>query len=156
MLRLVSLIVVAACLIRNEARAIVKYDEGRLEINGIQLFQDSENANIYFYLPPYPRVSVGDKGQFEFLCMKYVGADGKRSSGGLFHVLVQFALSAEEILSVERKLRESFPNARVVGPVPMMEHDNTGDAPGFRIVSTLLDTGLLPRLQSGYCCASDA
>jgi hypothetical protein len=141
MLRLVSLIVVAACLIRNEARAIVKYDEGRLEINGIQLFQDSENANIYFYLPPYPRVSVGDKGQFEFLCMKYVGADGKRSSGGLFHVLVQFALSAEEILSVERKLRESFPNARVVGPVPMMEHDNTGDAPGFRIVSTLLDTG---------------
>ena len=70
MLRFLLLTVFFAFLVAQMAGAIVKYDEGRMEINGIQLFQDSENARAYYYLPPYPRVSVGEKGEFEFLCMK--------------------------------------------------------------------------------------
>ena len=60
MLRFLLLTVFFAFLVAQMAGAIVKYDEGRMEINGIQLFQDSENARAYYYLPPYPRVSVGE------------------------------------------------------------------------------------------------
>ena len=139
MSRLFLFTLISVCLIAKTARAIVKYDEGRLQINGIQLFQDSENDNAYYYLPPYPSVSVGERGQFEFLCVKYVGREGSRSSGGLFHVLVQFALPGEEIVALEKKLRETFPKARILGPVPMMEEEDN-DASAFRIVSTLLDS----------------
>jgi hypothetical protein len=122
------------------ASGIAKYDEGRLEINGIQLFQDSENSNAYYYVPPYPRISVLDNGDFEFLCTKYVGVNGKESSGGLFHVLVQFSLSKEELRDLEKKLKEKFPKAMIMGPVPMAEDEDRKDASGFRIVSTLLNT----------------
>src|SRR5687768_7398362 len=136
--RILSFTLFSAWFITNVAYGIIKYDEGRLEINGIQLFQDSENHNAYYYLPPYPRISE-QNGEFEFLCLKYVDVNGKASSGGLFHVLVQFSLSKEEILSLERQLKEIFPKARIMGAVPMME-DEQQDAPGFRIVSTILNT----------------
>jgi hypothetical protein len=115
MVRLFSVVLLSASLLSNVASAIAKYDEGRLEIGGIQLFQDSENANAYYYLPPQPRVSVRDTGEFEFLCTKYVGLEGKRSSGGLFHVLAQFSLTALELRDLENRLREIFPKARIVG-----------------------------------------
>ena len=72
-----------------EAKGIVIYDEGRLEINGVQLFQDSNNENQYYYLPPSPSISISDKGNFEFLCIKYVGQN-EDQSGGLFHALYNF------------------------------------------------------------------
>lgn len=140
MLRLFSLMLIPACLVIQAASGIVKYDEGRLEIDGVQLFQDSENSNAYYYLPPYPRISVRESGEFEFLCTKYVGVNGKGSSGGLFHVLVQFSLSKEELGNLEKKLRDQFPKARIMGAVPMMENEGEDEAPGFRIISTLLDT----------------
>lgn len=134
------LLLIPVSLLSNATFGIVKYDEGRMEIGGIQLFQDSENSNAYYYLPPYPRVSVRESGEFEFLCTKYVGVSGKGSSGGLFHVLVQFSLSPTEIKELEAKLRETFPKARIIGAVPMMEVEESNDSPGFRIVSTLLST----------------
>ena len=138
--RVFSLAFATACFVINVTHGIVKYDEGRLEIDGIQLFQDSENSNAYYYLPPYPGISVLESGAFEFLCIKYVGVHGKASSGGLFHVLVKFSLSDQELQALEKKLREKFPSARVMGAVPMMEEEGD-DAPGFRIVSTVLNTG---------------
>lgn len=132
---------IATCflLVAHIANAIVKYDEGRIEVDGIQLFQDSENGNAYYYLPPYPRLSISKDGDFEFLCAKYVGTEGRESSGGLFHALVQFSLTKEEVIELEGKLKEKFPKAVIMGPVPMLENED-GNAPGFRIVSTILDT----------------
>ena len=129
----------AYCLIIGISHAVVKYDEGRLEINGIQLLQDSENALAYYYIPPYPRISMLENGDFEFMCTKYVGLNGKASSGGLFHVLVQFSLSKEETKELEKRLKEKIPNAILMGAVPMMEDEEKKDAPGFRIVSTILN-----------------
>jgi hypothetical protein len=134
MLRFFFLTLIPACLVIHSFSGIIKYDEGRLEIDGVQLFQDSENGDAYYYLPPYPRISVRETGEFEFLCTKYVGVNGKASSGGLFHVLVHFSLTKEELQRLEKKLREQFPKARIMGAVPM----NT--TTGFRIISTLLDT----------------
>ena len=119
--------------------AIVKYDEGRIEIDGIQLFQDSENDLAYFYQPPYPMISTLDNGDFEFFCTKYVGSEGKASSGGLFHALIKFSLTGEEVSDLQEKLREKIPNAVIMGVVPMMENED-GTA-SFRIVSTILKPG---------------
>ena len=127
------------CFATHVACGIVKYDEGRLEVDGVQLFQDSENGNAYYYLPPYPGISVLENGEFEFLCIKYVGATGKESGGGLFHALVQFSLTRTELADLERKLRERIPDARIMGAVPIMEDEGKTDVPGFRIVSTLLN-----------------
>src|SRR5688572_17316083 len=120
MLRFLTIVLVLTCLLGNASHGTVKYDEGRLEINGIQLLQDSENSNLYYYIPPYPRISVRENGEFEFSCIKYVGINGKESSGGLFHVLVQFSLSKEETQLIEKKLREKFPKAVLMGAVPIM------------------------------------
>src|SRR6187455_1103106 len=120
--------------------AVVKYDEGRIEINGIQLFQDSENAEAFYYLPPYPRISQLPNGDFEFICTKYVGVNSQEGSGGLFHALVQFSLTKDELVVLEKKLKEKFPQAMLMGPVPMMENEEEKGISGFRIISTILDT----------------
>lgn len=136
-----SLLITALfCLMIHTAQGIVKYDEGRLEVNGIQLLQDSENDNAYYYIPPYPRISVLESGEFEFMCAKYVGAKGKESGGGLFHALIQFSLTKEETKALEKKLREKFPKAIIMGAVAMMEDEERKDVPSFRIISTILDT----------------
>ena len=129
-----------ACLLAGMCHAVVKYDEGRIEINGIQLFQDSESANAYYYLPPYPRISQLQNGDFEFMCTKYVGVNGQEGSGGLFHALVQFSLTKDELVALEKKLKEKFPQAMLMGPVPMMENEEEKGISGFRIISTILDT----------------
>ncbi len=120
---------------------IVKYEEGRIEINGIVLLQDSENENAYYYLPPYPRLSVDNEGNFEFLCIKYVHPDGKESSGGLFHALIQFALPQEEKLALEAELKKKFPKAVLMGVVPMRDALSDGEEgiSSFRIVSSILN-----------------
>jgi hypothetical protein len=120
------------------ASAIVKYDEGRLEVNGIQLLQDNENLNSYYYIPPYPRISRLNNGDFEFFCIKYVGTKGKEDSGGLLHTLVQFSLAPDELVALQAALTELLPGAVVMGPVPMMEDDEEGSPPGFSIVSSIL------------------
>lgn len=128
----------ALCCATIPARALVLYDAGRLEINGVQLLQDSENANAYYYIPPYPSIAVLDNGDFEFMCTKYVGMNGKESSGGLFHALIQFSLPKAEFSALEKKLREKFPNAMLMGAVPMEAFDKD-ELPSFRIVSTILN-----------------
>ena len=67
----------------GDLSAVVKYDEGRMMIDGIQLLQDNSNPLEYYYLPQYPKLAKNEDGSFEFLCIKYVG-ENKESSGGLF------------------------------------------------------------------------
>lgn len=118
--------------------ATVKYDEGRIEIDGIQLLQDSDNANAYYYIPPYPRISTLTNGDFEFFCAKYIGVNGIQGSGGLFHVLIQFSLTPEETTALAQKLKETHPKAVLMGPVPMSVDDSGNTAASFRIVSSIL------------------
>lgn len=127
-------------LLSSSLLAYVSYDRGRLEINGIQLLQDSKNENQYYYIPPYPRVSVSKEGNFEFLCLKYVGED-ESSSGGLFHTLVQFNLTQEDFEITESLLKEKFPDAMLMGPVAMQEYSEDGAPSSFRIVSSVLNSG---------------
>lgn len=120
--------------------ATVKYDEGRVEIDGIQLLQDSEDDNAYYYLTRFVRLSQKEDGSYELLCIKYVG-ENDATSGGLFHALVEFSLPQDVIDSVQAKLKtEIGENARIVGPVPMQQYTKDGEngIGKFDVVSSIL------------------
>jgi hypothetical protein len=133
-------------------KAIVKYQEGALLINGIQLLQDRENAKDYYYLPQYPRLAQKEDGSFEIVCIKYVGTGGPETNGGLFHALVEFTLPQDVVDAVQAKLQALVPGGRVVGPVPMQENIKDGESgmASFEVVSSILSskTGDKPLTQS--------
>ncbi len=120
--------------------AIVKYDEGRLFIDGVSLLQDRENPKDYYYLPQYPRLAQREDGAFEVLCIKYVGQGGPETNGGLFHALVEFTLPQEVVDQLQSKLKELVPGGRIVGPVPMQENIKDGESglASFEVVSSIL------------------
>ncbi len=120
-------------------KALVKYNEGRMLVMGVQLLQDHDDPNSYYYLPQFPQLASKVDDTPEFLCLKYVGQDGQ-PSGGLFHALIEFTLPEELLIQVQAKLEEEKPGAQIVGPVPLMENrsdDGDGTA-GFEIVSAIL------------------
>ncbi|WP_157811711.1 hypothetical protein [Tenacibaculum sp. SZ-18] len=118
----------------------VNYDEGRLMINGIQLLQDSNQTNTYYYIPDFPRLATKDGGDFELMCTKYIGREGN-ASGGLFHTLIQFDLPDEVINDLEKELREKKGGAKIAGPVPMKQvlKDGEDGIASFKIVSSILN-----------------
>ena len=123
------------------SEAQVKYDEGSRFINGVQLLQDKDNANAYYYIPKYPKLATNDDGSYQLLCMKYIGGKNE-PSGGLFHALLEFTLPADSVASIEKKLKQEFPSATVVGPVKMSQ-PGTGDVAAgkpasFEIISAIL------------------
>lgn len=122
-------------------RAIVKYDEGNLIINGIQLFQDREAPLDYYYLPQYPKLATRPDGALEFLFLKYVGQKGAETNGGIFHALVEFALTNDEVLQLQAQLSKKISGAKIRGPVPMQEALKDGEKgmAGFRIISSVLN-----------------
>jgi uncharacterized protein YcfL len=128
-------------LVCNSAQAIVKYDEGRLMIAGVQLLQDREDSLSYYYLPQFPRLSVRPDGAYEFLCMKYVGKGGEETNGGIFHALIEFSLPPEVLTLITDQLKEIKPGAQIVGPVPMqqnLEEGKEGQA-SFKVISAILN-----------------
>ena len=118
-------------------QAQVKYDEGSRFINGVQLLQDKDDANAYYYVPKYPKLATGD-GTYQLLCMKYVG-NKNEPSGGLFHALLEFTLPADSIAAIEKKLKQEFPSAIIAGPVKMSQPsaaEGAADKPAsFEIIS---------------------
>ncbi len=120
--------------------AQVNYDEGRMIINGVQLFQDSNNPTAYYYQPDFPRLATKEDGDFELMCMKYIGQGGN-ASGGLFHALIQFDLPEDILKGVEKELKEQKGNATVVGPIPMKQvlKDGGDGIASFKIVSSILN-----------------
>ena len=83
-------------LICTTAYAIPKYDDGRIQLRGIQLLQDHLDLNAYYYIPRYPRMATREDGSYEFMFMKYVGK-GSGANGGLFHALIEFTLPDAEV-----------------------------------------------------------
>lgn len=118
----------------------VKYDEGRVQIDGIQLLQDSNDENAYYYLTRFVRLSTKDDGSYELLCIKYVG-EGENTSGGLFHALIEFSLPEDVIETVEAKLKQQIgSSAFIAGPVPMkqIEDETKSEVGRFNVVSSIL------------------
>lgn len=127
-------------LIQVAALALVKYDEDRLEIQGVQLLQDSENDKLYYYLPQFPRVSTNVEGDLEFLFMKYVDAEG--DNGGLFHALIEFSLPEEQVAELEAALQQEVPGAKLAGQVPMLQTLNEKNEyvpSSFSVISSVLN-----------------
>lgn len=128
------------CLQLLSVQAIIQYDEGSLIINGIQLFQDREAPLDYYYLPQYPKIATRPDGSLELIFIKYVGSGGPASNGGIFHALVEFALTADEIKLLEAELKKKVSGAKIRGPVPMQEalKDGESGVAGFRLISSIL------------------
>ncbi|WP_340200859.1 hypothetical protein [Ascidiimonas sp. W6] len=120
--------------------AQVNYDEGRLTIKGVQLLQDSNNPSVYSYIPQFPSLATKEDGDFELMCMKYIGQGGN-ASGGLFHALIQFDLPEDLLKEVEKELKELKGNATIAGPVPMKQAMKDGEdgIASFKIVSSILN-----------------
>jgi len=119
--------------------AQVKYDDGRIQLMGVQLLQDHDNPDEYYYLPQYPSLSINSEGNVELMCIKYVGEEGQ-PSGGLFHALIQFTLPAEILEELQAAMEEKVPGAKIMGPVPLQplaSEEGEGTA-GFTIVSSVL------------------
>jgi len=137
--RFIACIVLLA-IIQASAFALVKYDEGRLEILGVQLLQDSEDDKLYYYLPQFPKIATNANDDLEFVFMKYV--DEKGDNGGLFHALVEFSLPDELIEELATELKAKVPGAELAGQVPMMQ---TMDEEGkvvmgsFQVISSVLN-----------------
>lgn len=120
--------------------AQVKYDEGSVQIDGIQLLQDANNSNAYYYLTRFVRLSTKEDGSYELLCIKYVG-EGEASSGGLFHALIEFSLPNDVVQQVETKLKKQVgEKAYIAGPVPMRQatNENSSEVGRFDVISSIL------------------
>lgn len=140
------------CAWAHTAFALVKYDEGRRMIDGIILLQDSEVPTDYYYFADAPRLAVREDGNFELMCIKYVGGPDAASNGGLLHALVEFSLTPERIREIENELQKEVPNGRIAGPVPLQENIRDGEEglASMEVVSSILsDTeGEKPLTQS--------
>ena len=122
------------------ARALVHYEEGRLEVLGVQLLQDADNASVYYYIPQSPYVSTKDDGTLELLCLKFVDAQGG-ASGGLLHALVKFDLPPAAVAALEKELEKDHPGATIAGPVPLMQavgEEGSDSMGSFEVVSAIL------------------
>ncbi len=136
--------VVLIFLAASTALALVRYDTGRLTIDGIQLLQDAEDPSTYYYLPSAPSLAVTSDGHPQLLCMKYVDPDGT-ASGGILHFLAGLDLPAERVEALEKALRKKVPGARLAGPVRLLEPKRGGgqgaaQAVSFKVISAVLSS----------------
>lgn len=140
----ISVCCLVFALIGGSAWALVNYEAGRMEINGILLLQDAGDPDVYYYLPTVPRVSEKNNGALEISLVKFVDPKGD-TSGGLLHMLMTFSLPADERAALENALKQKRPKARLAGPVPL----NQQEEGSFSIISgTLSDEGFTRSLIS--------
>ncbi len=137
-----SLFCLFISLIAFPASALVNYESGQMEINGILLLQDANDANVYYYLPPAPRVSErADKG-LELSLVKFVDPKGE-TSGGLLHMLVTFTLPDDELEELKEALKKENGKSRLAGPVALLQEQEGS----FSIISgSLSDKGFTSSL----------
>lgn len=120
-------------LIPVQAKALVNYEAGSLNLNGIMLLQDAGDPNTYYYLPPAPRVSQRADGGFELSVIKFVDPKGD-TSGGLFHMLVSLSLPPDELEALRTELKTVNPDFKIAGPVQLRQDKDAG----FTIISGTL------------------
>lgn len=126
------------------AMALVNYEAGQLELQGVLLLQDAQNPDVYYYLPPAPRVSTRKDGGLELSVVKFIDPKGE-TSGGLLHMLVTFTLPPDELESLRQALKKEKPGATLQGPVALRQQEEGS----FSIISgTLSDKGFTRSLIS--------
>lgn len=124
------------------ALGLVNYEAGQMELNGVLLLQDSNDPDVYYYLPPAPRVSERADGGLELSLVKFVDPKGD-TSGGLLHMLITFTLPEDELDALRDALKKEKSKARLAGPVPLRQ-DEEGS---FTIISgSLSDKGFTSSL----------
>jgi hypothetical protein len=133
------LLFLVAALAVMPAAALVNYDQGQMTINGVQLLQDFNDPTVYYYMPQIPRLATKDDGTYEFLCLKYVDAEGG-TNGGLFHALVEFTLPPDVITKLEQELQKKVSGGRIAGAVQLMQAAEDGESGmgSFRVISALM------------------
>ncbi len=143
--KIVSLFtLILVCGLSSMALALVNYEAGQLELNGVLLLQDARDANVYYYLPPAPRISTRKDGGLELSVVKFIDPQGE-TSGGLLHMLITFTLPPDELDALREALKKEKPGARLQGPVPLRQEDEGS----FTIISgTLSDKGFTRSLIS--------
>lgn len=145
--RSIALAVVVCALLLAVARhghALVNYESGQLEINGVLLLQDAADPKAYYYLPPAPRVATRADGGAELSLVKFVDPQGE-TSGGLLHMLITFSLPADELAELKEALKTEQAGARLLGPVPLHQQSDGS----FSIISgSLSDQGFTRSLIS--------
>jgi len=118
-------------------QGLVNYEAGQMELNGVLLLQDAADPNVYYYLPPAPRVSERKDGGLELSLVKFVDPKGD-TSGGLLHMLVTFTLPEDELETLREVLKKENPKGRLAGPVPLHQEEEGS----FSIISgSLSDEG---------------
>ncbi len=132
------------CSLSSPAMALVNYEAGQLELNGVLLLQDAQNPDVYYYIPQAPRVSTRKDGGLELSVVKFIDPQGE-TSGGLLHMLVTFTLPPDELESLREALKKEKPKATLQGPVALRQEDEGS----FTIISgTLSDKGFTRSLIS--------
>lgn len=131
--------IAALLLCASPAAGIVNYDQGARVVLGVQLLQDANDPNLYYYVPQFPRLATREDGSFELLCLKYVDSQGG-TNGGLLHALIEFTLPQEQLDRVQAELRKTAGNARIAGPVQLMQSTRDGEegTGSFEVVSAVL------------------
>ncbi len=131
------------------ADALVNYEAGRLQVNGILLLQDAKDPKNYYYLPPAPRVSVRKDGGLELSVIKFVDPEGD-TSGGLFHMLISLALPEDELAELEDGLKKIKSDARLAGPVPLKQEEEgsfsiiSGTLTNDKFTTSIISSGRAP------------
>ena len=121
----------------NSALALVNFESGQLEVNGVLLLQDAKDPQGYYYLPPAPRVSTRADGGTEISIVKFVDPQGE-TSGGLLHMLITFSLPPDELAALKDALKKEKSGAKLLGPVPLHQESEGS----FTVISgTLSDKG---------------
>ncbi|GAA3628036.1 hypothetical protein [Flavivirga jejuensis] len=131
--------ILCICVFSNTILGQVKYDQGRITVDKVQLLQDYKDSLAYYYIPQHPRLAINEKGDFEFLCMKYVGKEEK-DNGGLFHALFEFSMEEKKLKKLEKQLQAKIKDAKIKGPVPLLETMKDGEPSlgSFRVISSIL------------------
>lgn len=109
-------------LVWTPASALVNYEVGQSELNGVLLLQDANDSNMYYYLPTAPRVSERKGGGFELSLVKFIDPNGE-TSGGLLHMLVTFTLPDDELEALREALKKENGEAKLAGPVALHQEE---------------------------------
>ena len=125
----------------TQCHAVAQLFEGREEINGITLLQDDKDQDLYYYVPPFPRVAKLESGQSAFSFMRYTGGSG--GGGAALSVMVEFSLPPEFQDQLELDLKARHENARIAGPVVFTDPADdlqSGEkaTAGFKLVSATI------------------
>jgi len=101
------------------AFADVSLFDGRVEINGVTLLQDTNKPSDYYYIPPYPRLAQNPDGTFAFSFIRYFDGNGSDASGGLLNAMIELTLPQEDIDDLQKALEEQKSGAVIKGPVTL-------------------------------------